>query len=212
MNKRKKKRDIKSNEYNNNRHTSIRLKTVTNNQENDLYITSSEIKKLIKNSNLEDLKNIFDNSKFYDNEFIKCLLFLYKNKTPIKNLNYEISKDKYKITLNNKNIFIIENENINLLKYLVVHGVALCKIAYKNGEISLFKACESRNIDLVKYLIEHGANINKKNEFDLVAYLVENGADINKKNKYGYTSLLYVNQRIKYDIRKYLLNHGAHIE
>jgi len=72
------------------------LKTETNNQENDSYFTSSEIKELIKNSKLKELKNIFINSKFYDNEFIKYLLLLYKNKTPIKNLNYEISKDKKK--------------------------------------------------------------------------------------------------------------------
>ncbi|KAG4103237.1 ankyrin repeat-containing domain protein [Neocallimastix lanati (nom. inval.)] len=235
----------KSKEYNKNGHTSIRLKTVTNNQENDLYITSSEIKKLIKNSNLEELKNIFDNSKFYDNEFIKCLLFLYKNKTLVKNLNYEISKDKCRIILNydkenniyNKNNYIIENGNTNLLKYLVVHGVALRKIVYKNGEIPLFKACKSRNIDLVKYLIEHGANINKENEDgetplfkavesknkELVEYLVvEHGAYMNKENEDGETPLFKAveNGEIPLfkavesgnkDLAKYLIEHEAEI-
>ena len=88
MNKSLKKRDKKSEEDNDNGHTSKKLKTVTNNQKNGLYVTSSEIKELIKNSNFEELKNIFYISKFYDNEFIKYLLLQYKNKTHVKNLNY----------------------------------------------------------------------------------------------------------------------------
>ena len=207
MNNRVKKRDIKYEEYNDNKYTSKKLKIVTNNKENDLYISSSEIKKLIKNSNIKKLKNIFDISKFYDNEFIKSLLFLYKNKTPTKNLNYEISKDKYKIILvyekennfYNKNNYIIDNENKNLLKYLVEHEVDINKVVYKNDKIPLFDACQSGNKDLVKYLVEHGADINKENEDietplfkaiesknkGLVKYLVEHGADVNKENKYG---------------------------
>jgi len=121
-----KKSDIKSKEYNDNGHTSKRLKTETNNPKNDKFITSSEIKELIKNSNIEKLKHIFDISKFYDNEFIRHLLFLYKNKISINNLNYEISKDKYKIILNyvKEDIFYyIENRNKILLKYLLEHGV-----------------------------------------------------------------------------------------
>ena len=109
MDNRERKRDITSEEFNDNGHTSKKLKTETNNQENNKYITSSEIKELIKNSNFEELKNIFDISKFYDNEFIKHLLLQYKNKTHVKNLNYEISKDKYKITLYNE-----KKDNISL--------------------------------------------------------------------------------------------------
>jgi len=59
MNNCKKKRDIKSKKFNDNGHTSIRLKTLTSNEEDDLYITSSKIKDLIKNSNIKELKNIF---------------------------------------------------------------------------------------------------------------------------------------------------------
>ena len=102
MNNLVKKRDKISDGYNDNGHRSKKLNTLTNNQENDKYITSSEIKELIKNSNWKELIKFFNISKFYDNEFIKCLLLLYKNKTPIKNLNYEISKDKYKIILKYK--------------------------------------------------------------------------------------------------------------
>ena len=50
---------------------------------------------------MEKLKNFFNNSKFYDNEFIKWILLLYKNKTfiSIADLDKEISKDEYKIVL-----------------------------------------------------------------------------------------------------------------
>ncbi|KAG4086940.1 hypothetical protein H8356DRAFT_1336546 [Neocallimastix lanati (nom. inval.)] len=110
-------------------------------------MNNHEKKRNIKfeNSNFEELKNIFNNSKFYDNEFIKCLL-LYKNKTPIKNLNYEISKDKYKIVLDFQRRFnsslidtyIIENMNKNLLKFLVKHGVDINKVVYSLKFLVLF--------------------------------------------------------------------------
>ena len=48
MNNNVQKRVIKYKEYNDNGHTSKRLKTETNNQENGKYITSSEIKKTNK--------------------------------------------------------------------------------------------------------------------------------------------------------------------
>jgi len=102
MNNRVKKRDVKSKEYNDNGCTSKRLKIETYNRENDIYISSSEINKLIKNSNIDELKNIFYISKFYDNEFIKWLLLLHKSKTFIfiMDLNKVISKEKYKLILN----------------------------------------------------------------------------------------------------------------
>jgi len=203
MNNYEKKINIKSEEYNNNWHTSKRLKTQTNNQENDINITSSEIKELIKNLNLRKLKKFFNISKFYDNEFIKHLLFLYKNKTPTKNLNYEISKDKYKIILNwDKwddfswiDTYIIGYGNINLFKLLLRHGVDINKIFYEDREAPLFDACESVNIDLIEFLVENGADINKENNVgetplfyvcesgnkDLAEYLVKIGTDINKE-------------------------------
>jgi len=126
MNKSLKKRDKKSEEDNDNGHTSKKLKTVTNNQKNGLYVTSSEIKELIKNSNMKELKNIFDISKFYDNELIKWLLHLYKNKTfiSIVDLDKEISKDEYKILFifkkdgyfYPKGKYIIKDGNKNLIK------------------------------------------------------------------------------------------------
>jgi len=45
-----------------------------------IYIFSSLIKMLIEKNEMELLKIIFDNLKFYDNDLIKWLLILYKNK------------------------------------------------------------------------------------------------------------------------------------
>ena len=72
MNNLVKKRDKISDGYNDNGHRFKKLKTLRNNQENDKYITTSEIKELIKNSNRKELIKFFNISKFYDNEFIKC--------------------------------------------------------------------------------------------------------------------------------------------
>ena len=93
-------------------HLSKRLKTIKNNQENDKYISSSEIKEIISNTkdtNMKKLKNIFNISKFYDNEFIKWILLLYKNKSfiSIMDLNKEIFKYKYKIILDYKKRIIV---------------------------------------------------------------------------------------------------------
>ena len=173
MNNSLKKRDKKSDEDNDNGNTFKKLKTGTNNQENGLYVTSSEIKKLIKSSNMEKLKNFFDISKFYDNEFIKWLLHLYKNKTfiSIVDLDKEISKDEYKILLIVKkelwietyHKYIIKDRNKNLIKFLAKHGEDINKVEYKYEDRPLLYACESGNKDFIKFLVEHGADINVEN-------------------------------------------------
>ena len=56
------------------------LEILINKNHNDLYISSSLIKLLIEKNEMVLLKIIFDNLKIYDNDFIKWLLFLYKNK------------------------------------------------------------------------------------------------------------------------------------
>jgi len=72
---------------------------------------------------MEELKNIFDISKFYNNEFIKWLLHLYKNKTfiSLKDLNKVISKDEYKI------ILIIEKvSRFHETIYIIKKGIKNC--------------------------------------------------------------------------------------
>jgi len=153
---------------------------------------------------MELLKIIFDNSKFYDNDFIKHLIYLYKYKTLIstKELNQEISKDKYKIlidykssviffnSLRHRKTFEIKNMNKTLIYYLVEHGIDINKDNLFK-ETPLFYACESGNKDLVKYLVKHGTDINKENRNgesvlliayesgnkDLVEYLMKHGLD-----------------------------------
>jgi len=99
------KKDVLLEIYNKRKLTSGILKSLIHNNHHDLYISSSLIKLLIEEEKKELLKIIFDNLKIYDNDFIKWLLFLYKYRIFIstKNLNQEISKNKYKIIKNYEN-------------------------------------------------------------------------------------------------------------
>ncbi|KAG4097313.1 ankyrin repeat-containing domain protein [Neocallimastix lanati (nom. inval.)] len=205
-------RDTKFEEYNDNKNTDlikenkIKLKYIKS--EDNLaygftkYLIGFELECQViiinKKFKYKEIKKFFNISKFYDNEFIKLLLFLYKNKTPTKNLNYEISKEKYKIILNwDKwddfswiDTYIIGYGNINLFKLLLRHGVDINKIFYEDREAPLFDACESVNIDLIEFL-------------------VENGADINKENNVGETPLFYVCESGNKDLAEYLKNNDS---
>ncbi|KAL6632450.1 hypothetical protein U3516DRAFT_735779 [Neocallimastix sp. 'constans'] len=123
--------DVKSKEYNDNGCTSKRLKIETYNRENDIYISSSEINKLIKNSNIDELKNIFYISKFYDNEFIKWLLLLHKN----INVKSKMVEKGANINKENKDgetplFMAINSGNNELVKYLVKQGADISKEDY----------------------------------------------------------------------------------
>ncbi|KAG4099164.1 hypothetical protein H8356DRAFT_1329964 [Neocallimastix lanati (nom. inval.)] len=75
--------------YNKSKLTPEILENLINDNHHDLYISSSLIKLLLKVNEMELLKIIFDNSKIYNNDFIKWLLLLYMNKAfiSIKELN-----------------------------------------------------------------------------------------------------------------------------
>jgi len=123
------------------------------------------------------LDDIFDHIKIYDNEFIKVLLYHYRNKAEISisDMNRYISNDKYKILttdLDNQcgcgkylSIECSRGKEINSTKveFLVEHGA---DINGKDnlGETPLIKACRSGKEAIVKYFIEHGADVNKKNK------------------------------------------------
>ncbi|KAG4081513.1 hypothetical protein H8356DRAFT_1067843, partial [Neocallimastix lanati (nom. inval.)] len=132
------KRDIVFEIYNKKLLTSEKLSFIIENYNNSLYISSSLMKALIKDNNNDLLEIIFNNFKFYDNEFIKWLLFQYRNQTiiPLIYLNQQISNKKYSIS-------------------------KLDKVYYKSKNPYLFKVCHDDNIHLLKYLKEHGSNINK---------------------------------------------------
>ncbi|KAG4082317.1 hypothetical protein H8356DRAFT_970012, partial [Neocallimastix lanati (nom. inval.)] len=62
---------------------------IKKNCSDNLYLSSSLLKELIKYNETQLLRIIFDDSKFNDNEFIKMLLNHYKNKrsTSVTKLN-----------------------------------------------------------------------------------------------------------------------------
>jgi len=229
-----KKIDIPLELYENGFLTSDRLNFIIKNCKDILYISSSLQKILIKNNEIQLLQIIFDNFKFYDNEFIKTLLHQYKNKssTSITNLNEIISKDQYKISTDHskedfQDYFVkaCEYEFENIIKYFIEHGADVNKVN-KYNITPLFFACKSGNENLVKYLIEHGADIKivdihgysplfmacQSGNENLVKYLVEIGAYVNKANGNKETPLYCACEKGNIKIAKYLIEHGADIK
>ena len=98
------KRDIVLEAYNKNRLKINNSEVIIELNINDLYISSSLIKKLINDNKFEVLDIIFNNLKFYDNEFIKWLFYQYKSKISI---SPKKSKSKYLIN------------NIRYQKYII---------------------------------------------------------------------------------------------
>jgi len=196
-----KKIDIPLEIYENGFLTSNRLNFIIKNCSDSLYISSSLLKKLIKNNEIQLLKVIFSNSKFYDNEFIKTLLYQYKYKTSISDndLNRIISNDHY----------IISN-----------------KCSVEKFQDYFVKACGDGKKNIVKYLIGHGADVNGVNQYNktplceaceegnekIVEYLVEHGADVNKVKSYDETPLYCACKKGNEKIAKYLIEHGANIK
>ncbi|KAG4094518.1 hypothetical protein H8356DRAFT_1080261 [Neocallimastix lanati (nom. inval.)] len=107
-----------------------------------LYISSSLLKKLIIKNEIQLLNIIFGNFKFYGNDFIKMLLFQYKNKisTSLTSVNGIMSNDQYNISIN--------HSTENFQDYFV-------------------KLCKDGKDNIIKYLIEHGADVNKANKFNM---------------------------------------------
>jgi len=226
--------------YNKHELSSKRLQFIMKNCSKYLNISSTFIRQLFKNDNVNLLDIIFDNFKFFDNEFINKLLFYYKNKIPLSSsvFNQLISnKEFYISSTNNKDnqniqndssfkylLIAFEKKNIFMVKYVVEQGADINK-TNENYETPFFYACERGNKTIVKYLVEQGANINEEkgngetplfyaiksgNEI-IVKYLVEQGADINKEIEYDDTPLLCACRSGNETIIKYLLEQGADI-
>jgi len=230
-------RDIIYELYDKNKLSEKRLKFIVEKCSSFLNISSSLIKRLIKEDNYKLFSIIIENLNFFDNEFILNILLLnYKNKTPISNsdLKQQISKYKYKYNsnvntsrytcnyyLNNASI----NKNENMFFFLIRHGVDKDRVEKDKGKTLLFDACKGGNENIVKYLVEHGADINKENmrrktplfnackcrNENVVKYLVEHGADINKERRDGETPLFYACFGGNENIFNYLVEHGADI-
>jgi len=220
--------------FNQNLLTRKRLNFIIENCTECLYISSSLIKKLIKEDNTRLLDIIFSHIRFFDNEFILNLLIHYKNQMPIKSAEfnrkikyYEIYKNKNEAYLSN----MCERGNKYAVKYLVKHGADVNKRDC-DGNLPLTIACKNGNEKIVKYLIKHRAKINQldyrplhypnstlyldgktpliyaceKGYENIVKYLIEHGADVNYKNPLG---VAYENEQE--NIVKYLVEHGADV-
>lgn len=138
-----------------------------------------------------------------------------------------LSSSIYGITLSDKLIDAIENNDINLVNDLIDEGADLNPINYYLGKGPLISVCLAGNIEIVKILIDKGADVNATNEYDSTAlisvsffprnypeimkYLVQQGADVNAKNNFGYTALIMVSIRGNLEGVKYLVTHGANI-
>ena len=96
------KNDIIIEMYNNKLLNSERLQFLIKYCTDYFKVPSKLIKKLIKDENVDLLDIIYNNLKFFDNEFILQLLIYYKNKKVISTseLNQQISNEKYRILVN----------------------------------------------------------------------------------------------------------------
>jgi len=201
--------------YNKNLLTSESLQFIIDNYIDDITISSTLIKKLIKDNNLKLLEIIFKKFKFYNNKFILKLLYYYKSRKPVttSELNQQISSEKYKIIFNEEILEYPEEKN---------------DIWLKNTSLYVKSACLAGNVHIVKYLINHGVSINGTGCFDntplhyacknssnnnetIVKYLVDHGADINKVNWNEETPLFKACEIKNETIVKYLVEHGADV-
>jgi len=131
--------DIPLEIYRNGFLTPNRLDFIMKNCSDILYISSSLLKILIKKNEIQLLRIIFDNTKFYDNDFIKHLLYQYKYKRSIfvTALNEIMSNDQYVISI---------NQNI------------------KKFQNYFTRVCHEGKENIIKFLIGNGANVNNSNK------------------------------------------------
>ncbi|KAL6628014.1 ankyrin repeat-containing domain protein [Neocallimastix sp. 'constans'] len=235
-----KSKDIVFELYNKDLLTSERLHNIVEIDYKYLKVTSYLIKQLLKDDNLKLLDIIFNNFKFFNNEFIVNMILKWKNNIPESTIeltklikNYSLSTKKNKRFLFDWNyssyVYLVnacECGKISLVKYLIEHGLDINKENIQ-GQSLLFYACSGGNENLVKYLIEQkGADINKEDKYNgetilfnacssgnenLVKYLIEHGLDINKENYLCETPLFNACFNENENIIKCLIEHGAYI-
>jgi len=207
---------LKIYQYNKNSLTSKGLKFIIRKCSDYFDVSTTLIKELIKDNNVELLNAIFEIIKIYDVELILNFLFHYRNKKPLSSsgLSELISNEKYKVPIFHETgtlyksplFFACESGNESIAKYLIKLGFDF-KEHNEYGETAFLYACKSGNLNLVKYLVEHGADINSESSdfsspsplyysflsgnTNLVKYVVEQGADINQLFHYNKSTVLY---------------------
>ncbi|KAL6613021.1 hypothetical protein U3516DRAFT_513458, partial [Neocallimastix sp. 'constans'] len=122
-----------------------RLIFIIENCSNYLNISTKLIKYLINYSQIQLLDIIFNNCKFFDNDFIINLLNYYKYKNPISTMKLTQLIKKYEFKpFNEESKYIISNFSIT--KYL-------------------FAACILGSISAIKYFINLGIDVNGINHY-----------------------------------------------
>jgi len=124
----------------------------------------------------------------------------------------------------------IDEQNLDIVKYLVDHGVNVNLERNPHRHTPLYQAVIKPSLEIVEYLVEHGARIDvvtRSNEtilnyaiingpsgnLPLIRYLVENlHMDINTQDKYGKTPLHNAIERGDINYVKYLVDHGAGLD
>ena len=138
-----KSKDIVFELYNKDLLTSERLHNIVEIDYKYLKVTSYLIKQLLKDDNLKLLDIIFNNFKFFNNEFIVNMILKWKNNIPESTIELTKLIKNYSLSTKKNKRFLFD-WNYSSYVYLV-------------------NACECGKISLVKYLIEHGLDINKEN-------------------------------------------------
>ncbi|KAG4090639.1 hypothetical protein H8356DRAFT_1279457 [Neocallimastix lanati (nom. inval.)] len=122
-----------------------RLIFIIENCQNYLNISTKLIKNLINHNQIQLLDVIFNNYKFFDNDFIINLLTFYRYKNPISTMKLTQLIKKYEFkSFNKESKFYISN--FNIIKYL-------------------FAACKFGSLSALKYFINLGIDINGTNYY-----------------------------------------------
>ena len=134
------------------------------------------------------------------------------------------------IQLNNSNFEIyrkiIEENDINEVKYLINNNNGDINHIYKFVQNALMYASGKGYIKYVKYLHKHGAYINcinnngknalmfasQEGHIECVKYLIDNGSNVNNANNNGWTALMMASIAGNIDCIKYLIKSGANVD
>eukprot|EP00833_Pecoramyces_ruminatium_P012007 jgi/Orpsp1_1/1186039/evm.model.c7180000096583.2 len=148
-------------------------------------ITSEVLCNIINNKNITLLKRIF-NYKYFDIDFIKNILNIYRNKIKLSRVEFEklIYSNKGLIKVNEKTIdgnyslLTAINENVYIVKLLIDYANEnniILELNEKNefGDFPLLMAINKYNIEMVKLLIDYA------NEKNIILELNEKDIDGN---------------------------------
>ena len=157
----------------------------------------------------------------------------YKNHSNIVKLLLKNGANINATSKSGKNIlyYAVQNNNLELLKYLVKYGG---KFVYTNyGYDVMFEAVRAGYINIVKFLLPYFTDLNRyyfliyptsdvrtsllttaiqNDNLDIAKLLIKNGANINFINNRGETPLLTALRNKHFDMARYLIKKGASLK